>query len=75
MDDALLTVAETAQRLRRTPRTLYTWRQKAFGPTAFRIGGQWHYQRSEVEAFVRLAYMTSAQEYVDIAKAGENADD
>jgi predicted DNA-binding transcriptional regulator AlpA len=67
----LLTLDETASRLRLSRRRLYDFRIAGRGPTAFRLGGRGRilYLASEVEQFVRGSWRDAAEHYADIESA------
>ena len=71
LDTDLLTTDETAQRLHTSRRTLYEWRVKAFGPTAFQLGGKGRivYLASEVERFIDGSWRDAAERYNEIELA------
>jgi excisionase family DNA binding protein len=50
--DDLLTSIEVAQMLRVPVPTLYSWRGKGTGPTAYRVGKQTLYRRQDVLAWL-----------------------
>jgi hypothetical protein len=52
MDLDFLTAAETAQLLRRHPRTLRNWRDKGKGPLAIPVGHKWMYRRVDLDDYV-----------------------
>ncbi len=51
-DQLLLTRDETARQLSISPKTLWDWDRKGFGPSAIRLGSRVRYKQSEVEEFV-----------------------
>lgn len=53
MADDLLTVAEVAELLRTSDRTLRRWREEGIGPAFIRIGQRYiRYRKSAVEAWL-----------------------
>lgn len=51
--DALLTQQETADLLKVSRRTLFTWAQKNYGPQRFVIGGTIRYAADSVQEFIQ----------------------
>lgn len=51
-DNGLMTSREVAAMLRVPVSSVYAWRVKGTGPSAFRVGKQTLYRRSDVEAWL-----------------------
>jgi hypothetical protein len=54
MLDRLMTEAEAAQKLRKTIKTLQTWRSKRRGPPYLKVGVHVFYDPARVEEWLRL---------------------
>lgn len=50
--DALLTVSEAAERLRRPTATLRYWRAMGTGPRSARVGGRVLYREADLDAWI-----------------------
>lgn len=57
----LMTLAETAERLRTPAATLRYWRHTGTGPKSFRIGGRVVYKAVDVEAYLDAQYAAADQ--------------
>lgn len=66
----LLTIEETARILRHSPRTLYEWRKRGFGPAPLDLNGRILYRQSDVESFIARRASQAASNYLAIAEAG-----
>ncbi len=52
----LMTLPETAERLRTPPATLRYWRHAGTGPKSFRLGGKVVYKTADVESWLDEQY-------------------
>jgi hypothetical protein len=53
-DEIMMTTAETARMLRRSPATLERWRRKRVGPECKEVNGRFLYPRQTNRAFLGL---------------------
>jgi len=75
MDDLLLTIDETAELLRVSPRALYSWRKRAHGPAPTRIGfRKILYRRSDVELYLSAMRDRAINECITTASGKANND-
>lgn len=61
MTDEILTLPEVAQLLKVAEKTVYTMAQKAELP-AFKVGGQWRFRRTDLDAWIDAKTRRSAGE-------------
>ena len=59
--DALLTVEEVAERLRRPVATVRYWRATGTGPKGARLGGRVLYRTSDVERWIEKQFDQDGQ--------------
>lgn len=61
MTDEILTLPEVAQLLKVAEKTVYSMAQKAELP-AFKVGGQWRFRRTDLDAWIDTRTRRSASE-------------
>jgi excisionase family DNA binding protein len=61
MSDEILTLPEVAQLLKVAEKTVYTMAQKG-GLPAFKVGGQWRFRRTDLDAWIDAKTRRSAGE-------------
>jgi excisionase family DNA binding protein len=61
MSDEILTLPEVAQLLKVAEKTVYTMAQKGELP-AFKVGGQWRFRRTDLDAWIDAKTRRSAGE-------------
>ena len=61
MSDEILTLPEVAQLLKVAEKTVYTMAQKGEVP-AFKVGGQWRFRRTDLDAWIDAKTRRSATE-------------